>query len=45
MQRSNLRLSVAAAAVILAAIGVAVAQQPFTQIMRYNQTEADNRAF
>jgi len=47
MQRSNLRLSVAAAAVILIAIGMAVAQQPepFTQIMRYNQTEATTARF
>jgi len=47
MQRSNLRLSVAAAAVILAAVGVAVAQrpQPFTQIMRYNQTEGTTARF
>jgi hypothetical protein len=47
MQRSNFRLSIAAAAVIVAAIGIAVAQQPqpFTQIMRYNQTEGATARF
>jgi len=47
MQRSYLRLSIAAAAVIVAAIGIAVAQQPqpFTQIMRYNQTEGATARF